>query len=217
MTLQQFLPAPAEPPQQPVLVAAADLPVGHRLTEASLQVQATDAGHLPAGSMAHPSRVLGRVLVAPVGRGEPITESRLRVASQLTGLGGSTRALYLPLVDRSLPALLQPGDRVDVITVADGRTVAADLLVIGVPGIGAVDPAGPPEPDGDGTGAAEAGGSAGLWPAGSITGPGVDQHGSGSGVMVAAPVDKVGALTRAALSDTPSTGVHVALRIPEIR
>ena len=77
---------------------------------------------------------------------------------------------------------LRAGDRVDVIGVGDGRVVASDLIVM------AVDQR------------PEDAGALGLTPAAS------------SGVVVSVPVSHVGALTRAALGDTPMSGVHLALR-----
>ncbi len=78
----------------------------------------------------------GRILAAPLRRGEPVTDVRL-VGPQLTqGLSGLT-ATPVRLPDAGMVALLQVGDRIDLVA-ADPRgtgaeTVAVDAPVLAIP------------------------------------------------------------------------------------
>lgn len=124
---------PTPPPTGvPVVVAARDLPVGTRLGGDDLRLVRWPEGLRPATSLRASGAALGRRLNAPVAAGEPLTASRLDGAGLLAALGAGQVALHLPVRDPAILAYLRPGDRVDAISVADGRVAVGDLLVLSV-------------------------------------------------------------------------------------
>lgn len=116
-----------------VLVAARDLPAGAELEADDLLAARFAPGSAPDGVAADPT---GRILAAPVRRGEPVTDVRL-VGPQLTeGLADLT-ATPVRLPDAGMVGLLHVGDRIDLVA-ADPRgegaaTVAADVPVLAIP------------------------------------------------------------------------------------
>jgi Flp pilus assembly protein CpaB len=124
--------------------AARDLSGGAALSSADVRVERLPLTDIPAGVMiaAHP--IVGRMLAAPVRRGEPLTDVRLLSTSLLRALGTSGLvAVPVRVADGpATSALVQPGDRVDVIAAADPQsagavataTVARALRVLAVPG-----------------------------------------------------------------------------------
>ena len=134
-----------QPPAEstrPVVVAAADLRAGRPLQPEDLAVARVPSGVLPAGTRAEPSGLVGRVLAAPVARGEVVAEHRL------TGLPPwavppGTLPVPVRFADSGAAALLSPGQRVDVVA-ASGRSiegtapfataelVAQDILILAV-------------------------------------------------------------------------------------
>ena len=129
-----------------VLVAARDLPAGHVLQDDDLRT----AGWPPDVAPRRPvTTAVGRRLASPVRLGEPITDVRLVGRDLLTGQPAGTVAIPVRLADATASAIVQPGDRIDVIAgpaqdiggVGDGagipgRRLAEDALVLAVPGTG---------------------------------------------------------------------------------
>jgi pilus assembly protein CpaB len=124
--------------------AARDLSGGAALSSSDVRVERLPAIDVPAGVLAAARPVVGRMLAAPVRRGEPLTDVRLLSTSLLTALGTSG-LVAVPVRVADGPAtsvLVQPGDRVDVIAAADPQsagavataTVARGLRVLAVPG-----------------------------------------------------------------------------------
>lgn len=68
-----------------VVVAARDLPVGHLVTDADLQVLSWPGNALPVGYISQPSAVAGRGLISGVRMNQPIIESG--VAERGSGAG----------------------------------------------------------------------------------------------------------------------------------
>lgn len=114
----------------PVPVAARDLSAGTALRPGDLTVRT-----LPTAPDGLVRRAAGHTLAAPVRRGEPITDVRLRS----NGLLGDSDGVAVPvrLADAEVVRLLHPGDQVDVLAARDGplpaRTVASAVPVITVP------------------------------------------------------------------------------------
>jgi len=146
-------PSFAAPAGEQVVVAAGDLPAGHQVQEGDLAVITWPAGTGPIGVLPHPQ---GRVLAAPVRRGEPITDVRTVDGDLLRGLPPGLRAVPVRLSEA--PAgLVRPGRRLDVLagvpddgfasdnaaTTARGATgslVVEDALVLATPTVGVVEP-----------------------------------------------------------------------------
>jgi Flp pilus assembly protein CpaB len=114
--------APPPPDTVPVLTAARDLPSGVVLADDDLARVEFAEGTAPAGRPA-PAEVVGRTLASPMRRGEPVTDARLVQASLLAGYPGLV-AVPVRLPDPGAAALLEVGDRVDVL-VADPRAASA--------------------------------------------------------------------------------------------
>lgn len=141
--------SPEQAPQESAVVAAGDLPAGHRLRLEDISLAPIDPAAAPRSRTSDTSVVVGQTLAHPVEAHEVVTTARLRPARGLATLPVGRRALHVPVVDAGAVSLVRPGDRVDVISISAGQTVGSDLLVL------AVDP----EPDG-GSGLTDTGRSA---------------------------------------------------------
>jgi pilus assembly protein CpaB len=130
-----------EPADVPVTVAALDLPAGAVLTLADLSVARFPAVLLPAGVVADPADLAGRVLAGGVRAGEPVTDVRLVGAGLSTLLPEGQVAAPVRLADLAVAALVRAGDRVDVLATppdaATAEVVAGSALVLATPGDGA--------------------------------------------------------------------------------
>lgn len=113
-----------------VLVAARQLPVGHLLTDADVQVRDLPAAAVPAGAVTGPVTTLDRTVAAPLAQGEVITTLDLRTASLLVGQADGTVAVFLPLSEPAVAASVEPADRVDVHSPVDGSIVVTGALVL---------------------------------------------------------------------------------------
>ncbi|WP_240641203.1 SAF domain-containing protein [Nocardioides ferulae] len=122
--------ASAPPPATvPVTVAAHDLPAGVVLGPDDLTTARFPAGSGPARGDLDP---VGRVLAAPVARGEPVTDVRLVGAALTEGHPGLT-ALPVRLPDAGVAALLHPGDRVDLVASDPQGSGGASVVASAVP------------------------------------------------------------------------------------
>ncbi|WKN49224.1 SAF domain-containing protein [Nocardioides sp. Arc9.136] len=123
------LQATAEPPPATVAVtvAARDLPVGTVVTSQDVVRAAWAPGSAPTGL---PDPV-GRVLAAPVRRGEPVTDVRL-VGPGLTDGRPDLTAVPVRLPDAGMADLLEVGDEIDLLA-ADPRSGGAAVVATSVP------------------------------------------------------------------------------------
>lgn len=121
------------PPTVPVLVAARDLPAGADVGPDDVVTARFAPGTAPDGLAGDPT---GRVLAAPLRRGEPLTEVRL-VGEAMTDGRPDLVALPVRLPDPAAVALLEVGDVLDLHAVdpQDGATeqVASDVVVLAIP------------------------------------------------------------------------------------
>ncbi len=108
---------------QPVVVAAADLQLGSELRKEDLQVVSFPAGQAPAGAFTKPSEVIGRGLIVPVVKNEPILNAKL--ASKEAGAGlppvipEGMRAVSVRVNEVvGVAGYVLPGTRVDVLATA---------------------------------------------------------------------------------------------------
>jgi pilus assembly protein CpaB len=108
---------------QPVVVAAADLQLGAELKKEDLQVVSFPAGQTPAGAFSKPSDVIGRGLIVPVVKNEPILNAKL--ASKEAGAGlppvipEGMRAVSVRVNEVvGVAGYVLPGTRVDVLATA---------------------------------------------------------------------------------------------------
>lgn len=133
---------PAPVATRDIWVAAHDLSGGAPLTTGDLRLEPVPSIDVPGGAVPRQSDLTGRLLAAPVRRGEPITDVRLLSPSLLSALDlpGSV-AVPVRVADGSAAlALVHAGDLVDVIAAADpaagvpvnGTTVVHDVRVLAI-------------------------------------------------------------------------------------
>lgn len=125
--------APPAPDTVEVLVATRDLPSGTRLDDGDVV-----AHHYPQ-DLAPPdaaTTALGRVLAAPLGQGEVLTDARVVGPGLALAEPGQT-ILPVRLPDAGMATLLQPGDEVDLVATDPGTgassIVAREVTVLATP------------------------------------------------------------------------------------
>ncbi|HEV7646736.1 MAG TPA: Flp pilus assembly protein CpaB [Actinophytocola sp.] len=126
-------------PTQPMLVAARDLAPGASLRPADVRVVRAPESLRPPAALTGAEQVTGRVLAGAASRGEPVTRTRLvgRENRRLATGDPDSVAVPVRLADPEVAALLTPGARVDVVTVApeggsDAVLLAANAAVVTV-------------------------------------------------------------------------------------
>lgn len=127
-----------------VVVAVRDLAPGAVLDASVVALRPLPPDAVPDGASRSVDGVVGRLLAAPLRRGEPITDVRLAGAELARSATGDNHAVGVPLrlSDPDVAALLHPGATVDVVTLgerqqqplvlATGATVLA-VLETGTP------------------------------------------------------------------------------------
>ncbi|HAT29345.1 MAG TPA: Flp pilus assembly protein CpaB, partial [Janthinobacterium sp.] len=103
-----------------IVVAAADVNLGQRLTPEMLKLLDWPADNLPKGAMPDPLKLSGRVLKTSILRGEPLTEAKLAPAGTLGGLSAliteGRRAITVRVNDViGVAGFALPGNYVDII------------------------------------------------------------------------------------------------------
>ncbi|GAA1519664.1 SAF domain-containing protein [Sphaerisporangium rubeum] len=101
-------------PTTAVLAAAHDLGSGP-LTTGDLTTVNLPTTTIPDGAIRPGTDVTGRLLAAPLRRGEPITDIRLLGPTLVDAYGPGMRATPVRIHDPATASLLHPGDTVDVI------------------------------------------------------------------------------------------------------
>jgi pilus assembly protein CpaB len=112
-------PAPA-PATQPVVVAAADLQLGTEIKPDDVRVVQWPQGQAPEGAFARPQEVIGRGLIVPVVRNEPILAGKLAPKEAGSGLPPAIpqgmRAVSVRVNEViGVAGYVLPGSRVDVL------------------------------------------------------------------------------------------------------
>ena len=132
--------ASAEPAEETraVVVAGADLVAGRPLTTTDLETAELPLSGMPDGVTpeADMTALLGRVLAAPLRRGEPVTDVRLVAPGLLEGYPGLV-AVPLRVADPGAVRLLRVGDRIDLVSTApddaSSTVVASRVPVVALP------------------------------------------------------------------------------------
>jgi Flp pilus assembly protein CpaB len=121
----------------PALVAATDLPAGTVLAAADLTSTDLPAPLVPDGASGPGTGLTGRVLAAPVRRGEVVTDVRVVGPGLWSQVPPGRVAAPVRLADLAVATLLRAGDRVDVLATdaasGDAEVVAAAALVLSAP------------------------------------------------------------------------------------
>lgn len=127
------------PPTVEVPVAARDLAAGALVTSQDVSLTRWPADLAPDGLT---STVTGRVLAAPLRRGEAITDLRF-IGSELAGAHPELTVMPLRLPDPAVVELLRVGDRVDLSAVdpetGESEELANEVLVLAIPPAGNAD------------------------------------------------------------------------------
>jgi pilus assembly protein CpaB len=125
-------------PTVPVAVSAGELPPGRVLTGDDLAVAEFPTAVAPAGTVADPGSLVGRVLAGGVRAGEPLTDARLVGAGLSALLPEGQVATPVRLADLAVASLVRTGDRVDVLATppdaGSAELVAGGALVLAAPG-----------------------------------------------------------------------------------
>ncbi len=118
-------------PTQAVVVAAADLQLGAELKKEDVTVVQFPAGKTPEGTFAKPEEVIGRGLIVPIVKNEPILKAKL--ASKEAGSGlppvipEGMRAVSVRVNEVvGVAGYVLPGNRVDVVATASPTEAKAD-------------------------------------------------------------------------------------------
>lgn len=128
---------------QRVWVAARDLPGGAPLAAGDIRSEPLPRSDVPAGALQPTASVVGRLLAAPMRRGEPLTDVRLLSPSLLSATD-QPDDVAVPVRVADGPAalaLVHAGDLVDVIAAADpgdggpatSSAVVHDVRVLATP------------------------------------------------------------------------------------
>ena len=117
---------------QPVVVAAADLGLGTELKKEDLTVVNFPEGHAPEGGFASAAEILGRGIIVPIVKNEPVLKAKL--ASKEAGFGLPTvipdgmRAVSVRVNEViGVAGYVLPGTRVDVVATVSPTGNGADM------------------------------------------------------------------------------------------
>src|SRR6516164_1556408 len=118
-------------PTTPVVVAAADLPLGSELKKEDLTVVNFPVGSAPAGAFAKPTDIIGRGVISSIVKNEPVLPAKL--ASKEAGVGlppvipDGMRAVSVRVNDViGVAGYVLPGTRVDVVCTESPSSQPAD-------------------------------------------------------------------------------------------
>jgi pilus assembly protein CpaB len=132
--------APEAAAASAVLTASRDLPAGTALTAADLRIRALPRALVPDRALTAAGEAVGRVLAAPLRRGELLTDVRLAGAALLAAGPAGLVAAPVRVADAASAALVVAGDHVDVLATATtpgsaprAQVVAAAAEVLAVP------------------------------------------------------------------------------------
>ncbi len=120
--------APRPPDTVTVLRATEALPGGSAVAATQVRLEAIAAGAVPEDAFTDPAQALGRIVAAPVPKGQVLTDFDL-VGDRSLRPG---RVLApVRLADSGLAAVLRPGDLIDIVA-ADGQGGPATAVARGV-------------------------------------------------------------------------------------
>jgi pilus assembly protein CpaB len=110
----------AAKPTQPVVVAEMDIAPGTALEGRLLKVATWPGDIIPPRALSSPQQLKGRVALVPIGKGEPILESKLAPEGTAAGLSGLLDPNSLAVTVKTdevsgVAGFINPGDRVDVL------------------------------------------------------------------------------------------------------
>jgi pilus assembly protein CpaB len=131
--------AAARVPTGKVVVASADLPEATTLAAAHLTTTDWPLASLPQGTFTDSEKLIGRVALARIVKGEPVLESKLATSGAGRGLAAllpaGMRAVAVRVDDVvGVAGFIHPGDNVDVIVTMkpreDGNSLPASKVIL---------------------------------------------------------------------------------------
>lgn len=110
--------------KQNVVVAASDINEMETIDETMLQIEEKPVDFIEPQAISVPENAVGMIALAPIKKGEQVLQSKVIKPGPVTGLSlqvsPSKRAIAIPVNDtNSVGKLLNPGDRIDIITALD--------------------------------------------------------------------------------------------------
>jgi len=125
-------PAAANMPTAAVVVAVSDLQLGAELKADDLKVIQFPEGQAPEGAFSNPSDILGRGVISPFVKGEPVLASKLAAKEAGSGLSPiipqGQRAVSVRVDDViGVAGYVLPGGRVDVLTTVSPTEQHSDM------------------------------------------------------------------------------------------
>jgi pilus assembly protein CpaB len=109
----------------PVVVTTRDLPAGAILRTSDVRLARWSPEQIPPRAVRSLGRAIGLTIAAGMTRGEPITTARIRGPGITTGLTAGLVAVTVTITGPSTLALIQAGDRVDLLATTPADTDAA--------------------------------------------------------------------------------------------
>jgi pilus assembly protein CpaB len=111
---------PTARPTAQVVVAELDIAPGMALESRLLKVSTWPRDIIPPKAVSNPQQLLGRVVLMPISKGEPILETKLAPEGTAAGLGGLLDANMLAVTVKTdevsgVAGFINPGDRIDVL------------------------------------------------------------------------------------------------------
>jgi pilus assembly protein CpaB len=118
-------------PTSSVVIAAADLAIGSELKQEDLDTLSFPAGQTPEGAFAKESDIIGRGLIVPVVKNEPILEAKLAPREAGAGLPPvipeGMRAVSVRVNEVvGVAGYVLPGNRVDIVATASPTSTPGD-------------------------------------------------------------------------------------------
>jgi pilus assembly protein CpaB len=122
--------APHEQPRKTIMAAERDLVLGSTIKKTDVKPVGVLEKDIPTGAIFAPDQVVGRVVLLPISKNEPLTTM---LVSSLNGVDAITssipagyRAVSVPINDVSgVSGLVQPGSKVDVLFTRPGNMAEA--------------------------------------------------------------------------------------------
>jgi pilus assembly protein CpaB len=122
----------ASMPTRPVVIATTDLQVGAEIAADDLRTIQWPASSVPEGAFAQPSEVVGRGLIMPIVRNEPVLPSKLASKEEGSGLPPAIptgmRAVSVRVNEViGVAGYVLPGTHVDVLATANPTEQPGDI------------------------------------------------------------------------------------------
>ncbi len=122
--------APHELPRKTIMAAERDLMLGATIKKTDVKSVGVLEKDIPTGAIFSAEQVVGRVVLLPISKNEPLTTMRISSANGLDAITSSIpagyRAVSVPINDVSgVSGLVQPGSKVDVLFTRPGNMAEA--------------------------------------------------------------------------------------------